>query len=116
MSPVLDEADALGRVGGDRDLLLEMIACFAEQKGNDLPEVEAAYAARDARRLQFAAHSLKGGAGTLGGREAWECGKRVEDLARAADWAALEAAVPALLDAVTRFDAELAGFAERLRG
>lgn len=106
-SPILDEAAALERLGGDRELLGVLIEAFAEEKQLALAEIEAACQTRDARRLQIAVHRLKGGAGTLGGMETWELAYRVENLAKAGTWEGTDEAIREMLAALERFQVEL---------
>lgn len=105
--PVLDEADALNRVGGDRELLAFLIQTFAEEKQGLLANLEAARAARDASKLKLAAHSLKGGAGTLGGQEMWDLAYVVELKAQSGEWDGMDEAIEAMLAALERLQPEL---------
>jgi CheY-like chemotaxis protein len=55
--------DLLARVAGDEKLLGEMVDIFLEELPERLEEIRAASAAGDARRLERAAHALKGSIG-----------------------------------------------------
>ena len=63
---LVDLAVALHWVGGDRRLLLEIVAIFVEEAPTRLAELKRAAAERDAVTLERVAHSLKGSAGILG--------------------------------------------------
>lgn len=62
----VDLARALHWVGGDRQLLRELVAIFVEEAPSRLAELRRAAAARDATTVERVAHSLKGSAGLLG--------------------------------------------------
>lgn len=114
MSPILDEAKALENVGGDRELLLEMIELFAVEKPKDLAEIEAALASRDAAHLRFYVHHLKGGAMALAAMETQEIAYDIEIRARDGNWDGMETAIQSLLDALARLQPELDRLADPL--
>ena len=60
---------ALQRVGGDEEMLLELLGDFAEQFQTVAAEIRAALAAGDGDRARHLVHTLKGVAGNLSARE-----------------------------------------------
>ena len=92
--PVFDLEAALARVEGDRSLLQELIKIFLEDAPRQLAEIREAIAAKDARRLNRAAHSLGGAIANFEAGPAHEAAVRLErisaspDIAGAADAAA----------------------------
>ena len=62
----VDLTAALHWVGGDRELLLELVGIFVEEAPDRLAELQDAAAARDAATVERVAHGLKGSAGILG--------------------------------------------------
>jgi HPt (histidine-containing phosphotransfer) domain-containing protein len=78
----LDLAAALGRVGGDEDLLREIAEIFLDECPDALSEVKQAIDATDAGALQNAAHALKGSVGNFGASEAYEAALRLEMMGR----------------------------------
>lgn len=96
----VDLARAMHWVGGDRQLLRELVGVFAEEAPVRLAELRRAVAARDAATLERVAHSLKGSAGLLGATSLHAASAELEDraLAKRVDGAA---------DLVARVEAEL---------
>src|SRR5262249_29656208 len=91
-----DVDDALGRLGGDRRLLRELIAIFRPDAPAQLDAIRPAVARRDPEALRRAAHALKGSLGTLHAPRAYDAAARLEDLARRNDSSAVPAAVAAV--------------------
>ena len=60
-----DAAGLLARVGGDRDLMRQVVRLFLEDCPGRLSAIRSAIVANDAARLRDAAHALRGAAGTL---------------------------------------------------
>ncbi len=66
--PPRDLGIALGRVGGNRELLAELAELFVEDYPAKIADVRASLDAKDARRGQRVVHNFKGGLATLGAR------------------------------------------------
>src|SRR5882762_4989073 len=81
----LDEALALSRVGGDADLLREVIELFLDDYPQTLENIRSAVAAQDPTALEHQAHSLKGSVSTFGARRAFEAALALEKLGRSKD-------------------------------
>ena len=81
----LDESLALSRVGGDVELLKEVIGLFLGDYPSTLEKIKSAVAASDARALEHSAHSLKGSVSTFGAGRAFEAAFTLEKLGRAGD-------------------------------
>jgi PAS domain S-box-containing protein len=106
----LDRADLLNRlVGGDAELLKEVVGVFLDSCPTMLAELKQAVDRRDASAVQRAAHALKGAVANFGAKTASEAAQRLEvmgrdqDLGRAAEaYAALEMALERLRPALER--------------
>ena len=72
---------ALQRLGGDRQLFLEMVQIFLEEAPSQLRLLRQAIAAGNCREAEHAAHRLKGDLGYLGAGEVAECARTLEDAA-----------------------------------
>ncbi len=88
----VDLRAALEYVGGDQSLLREVASVFVHEAPAMLAEVDAAIRAGDASRLKRGAHSLKGAAGALGGKAAFETALRLEQIGSCGDLAGAEEA------------------------
>jgi HPt (histidine-containing phosphotransfer) domain-containing protein len=104
---ILDEAGALDRVSGDRDLLRELIAMFGVEGPQDLAKIEASVAARDAHGLHIAAHKLKGSVGIFCAQDAYEAAFVLERMGKFATWEGVDAALKRLKEAMTALQPEL---------
>jgi CheY-like chemotaxis protein/HPt (histidine-containing phosphotransfer) domain-containing protein len=93
---VLDRAVALARVDGDETLLADLARLLLEESPKMLAAVQAAVSEGDARRLERAAHSLKGAVSTFAAHAAVEAAVRLERLGRAGDLAEAPQACAAL--------------------
>jgi CheY-like chemotaxis protein len=93
---VMDRSLALARVDGDETLLADLAKLFCEESPKMMGAVREAVIARDADRLQRAAHSLKGAVATLAAQKAFDAALRLERLGRASDLADVEKAYSAL--------------------
>jgi two-component system, sensor histidine kinase and response regulator len=97
----------LERLGGNHELLLEIIDLFLEDCPKQLEEIREALANNDTQSAYRAAHTLKGSAGNFDAHEVMAIVQRLEARARDGDVAAatrvfemLECDVRSLLDAL----------------
>jgi CheY-like chemotaxis protein len=111
--PDFDRKEALERVGGDEQLLGELLHLFQTDAPKWLADLRSAIDRGDAAQLRRAAHTIKGGASNLGARQTWTAAARLEELARTGSWDGVEAARAELEGALARLDAETAAFAPR---
>jgi PAS domain S-box-containing protein len=81
----LDESLALSRVGGDVDLLKEVIGLFLSDYPTTFEKIKDAVAGSDANALEHHAHSLKGSVSTFGAGRAFEAAFELEKQGRARD-------------------------------
>jgi CheY-like chemotaxis protein/HPt (histidine-containing phosphotransfer) domain-containing protein len=103
--PAIDEAAVLAYVGGDRELLGELLGIFLEDSPGQLQALREAVAGGDAAALMRAAHTLSGNLRVLGAPTAVALVGQLEALGRDGH---LESAAALL----ARFESEL----ERVRG
>lgn len=79
---LIDRSAILDRVGGDADLLREITAIFLMEYPVLIGEIREAVAAQDPKRLERAAHSLKGSVANFGAQAATEASYRLETIGR----------------------------------
>ena len=70
--------EALERVGGDEDLLKELLDLFLQESPTYLSHIRQALQQSDPEALAQAAHTLKGAAGNLGAKIIFETASRLE--------------------------------------
>jgi HPt (histidine-containing phosphotransfer) domain-containing protein len=80
--PALDEAALLAHVGGDRDLLSELLGIFLDDGPGQLQALRTAVAGTDPAALMSAAHALSGSLKVLGAAAATALAGRLEALGR----------------------------------
>jgi two-component system sensor histidine kinase/response regulator len=103
----LDESLALSRVGGDSELLREVVELFLSDYPHTLDKIREAVAAHDRTGLEHHAHSLKGSVSTFGAQEAFEAAMALEQKGRSGDLTNAEAGLSQLECALTALRPEL---------
>lgn len=96
ISPSWNPDHALKRLGGDRQLLMEMAQIFLEEAPSQMQLLCKAVAADNCRDAEHVAHRLKGDLGYLHAVEAAECARKLEDAARNEDLSDVEATLATL--------------------
>lgn len=79
-NPVFDKSVALSRVGGDAELLKEIALLFLDDYPKSLSELYQAVESGDAKRLERAAHGLKGSVSNFGARPAVDAALQLETM------------------------------------
>jgi len=87
-----DHQELLERFGGDRELLADVIRLFVEDCPVRVEAIGRAVASRDADRVRFEAHGLKGAAGNLSASGLFEAASMLERLAAEARTETIDAA------------------------
>lgn len=75
---VIDEADSLARLSGDRVLFLKILKEFLRSYANASSELRRSIQASDYESVRFFAHSLKGVAGNIGAKPLAAAAKGIE--------------------------------------
>jgi PAS domain S-box-containing protein len=97
-----DPTTALDRVGGDPELLKEIVGIFLETSPGLLAELKQATDRRDAAALHRTAHSLKGSISAFGTPTAHQAAERLEVLGRSGDLTGAEEAYASLAVSLDR--------------
>ena len=108
---VLDPALALAQMDGDADLLAEMAELLLRDYPGQLSAIRASVADHDSKRLERAAHKLKGSVGMFGAKQASEFALRLETIARAGDLTCAAETLRALEEALQCLASALQGLA-----
>ena len=109
----LDEAVALSRVGGDLDLLKEVVELFLDEYPSAMEKIRGAVASRNASALEQHAHSLKGSVSTFGANRAFEAAFRLEKQGRSGDLATAPEGLAELEQALEALHPELVSLREK---
>lgn len=109
-----DDVAALEGVGGDAELLAEVIQVFVAECPQMMAQIRVAISQRDTRTLRRVAHTLKGAAGQLGAEAAASAALSLESMAQANDLSAADQAYAALDHVLSRLLPELLAFAQKL--
>jgi HPt (histidine-containing phosphotransfer) domain-containing protein len=79
---VFDRRTALDRVGDDEEVLAEVIGLFLQDVSGRMDDIRRAIREGDPKRLETAAHTLKGAASCLGGESTAAAASRLEALGK----------------------------------
>jgi PAS domain S-box-containing protein len=109
----LDEAVALARVGGDFELLREVVGLFLEDYPQSLERIRTAVAARDQVGIEHNAHSLKGSVSTFGAKGAFEAAFTLERQGRTGDLGGADENLLKLEEALAALKPELESIQSR---
>jgi CheY-like chemotaxis protein len=110
----LNESALMAHVGGDEQLLRELVALFLEDLPEQLAAVRKAVRRQDARALSSAAHALKGALSHFAARDTFESALRLERMGRSADLDGAEEAFARLKDEVRQLTRDLAAYRRRM--
>ncbi|MEO8070088.1 MAG: Hpt domain-containing protein [Acidobacteriota bacterium] len=80
-----DLDELLERIGGDRELLAELVEIFEEESGSVMAEMRRCLDASDPEGVERAAHRLRGSVGSLGARAASDAALTLETMGRERD-------------------------------
>ena len=113
MNTFLDENALLARYDDDVDLIKEIAELFISDLPTRMSEIKKAIAARDARGLQIAAHSLKGSVGNFNATEAFAAAQALESAGRDGDLSRVDNSYCELENSVHIFQRGLSEFITR---
>lgn len=111
---VLDRAVLLERVGGDLELLWEMIRLFLEECPRFMAALAEAASRRDPRGLERAAHALKGSVSNFAAAPATAAALRLEQMGRQGDLTQASEALAALERELERLKPFLTGLCQEV--
>jgi two-component system, sensor histidine kinase and response regulator len=102
MEAAINSQELWERLDGDRELLSEILECFQQEYPAQIQVLREALQAKDAHRLERAAHSLKGALANLSAPEGRKLASEVEQLARAGELARADSLLPSLEEEISR--------------
>jgi HPt (histidine-containing phosphotransfer) domain-containing protein len=95
---------------GDRELMVSLLARFVERTRTQIDDIPRFEKAGDWDSARLNAHTIKGAALTLSGKELGKAAAKTELACKNADMAEMEAAYPLLREAFDRFIKEADAF------
>ncbi|MSR64285.1 MAG: response regulator [Verrucomicrobiae bacterium] len=105
---VINRAAAMERVGGDRELLVEVAGVFQGDCPKMLSDVCDAVARRDCKEIERAVHKLRGSVGCFGAQPAFDAAMKLESMARYEELNRAEDALKELVREIDRLMPALA--------
>jgi HPt (histidine-containing phosphotransfer) domain-containing protein len=96
----LDEVLALSRVGGDFELLREVVGLFLDDYPRSVEKIRHAVAVSDASAVEHHAHSLKGSVSTFGAKDVFDSALALEKQGRSGNLSGAQDALRALENAL----------------
>lgn len=85
MSVIFDPDEILEQIGGDKELLVDIINIFIETYPEDLKSLHEAIIEGDPENIRKNAHRMKGSVSNFGKHQAFETAKFIEEHAREGD-------------------------------
>jgi len=82
MNEIFDPNEVLDQIGGDEDLLKELIDIFKDSYKEDLSSIADAIDSGNCEDIRSAAHRMKGSVGNFGRKRAFEAAYLLETHAR----------------------------------
>ncbi len=113
-APALDREAILARVGGNADLLRQLVTVFRDDCGRLLPELRAAVEAGNAAEARRPAHTLKGMVAFFGAGAVTAAAARLEAQAGAGDLTGASGELETLLTELERLQRALAAVCEEV--
>jgi signal transduction histidine kinase/CheY-like chemotaxis protein len=106
----IDRDQLMARLGGDQELLVDVVRLFLSDCPQRLAAIKAAVDARDAEGIRTTAHALKGAAGNLAATRLFDAARTLERIgaegrldAAEAGWRQLSVDAASVLDCLGRF-------------
>jgi two-component system, sensor histidine kinase and response regulator len=110
----LDKSRILDRVGGDKDLLKEVVALFLDDCPKLIEQMREAIQESDPGGLQKAAHTLKGSVSNFGASLAVQAALDLETMGKTGDICGAAGALEVLEKGIDRIRVELISFKEEI--
>jgi CheY-like chemotaxis protein len=105
---VIDEAELMNRVGGDAELLAELIDLFLQECPRLINLMQKALEEQNAKELEKTAHSLKGMVGNFSAKDCFEAALELERLGRSGELANAQVAFQDLEKKIKNLESLLA--------
>ncbi len=98
---------ALEQVGGDQEILKEIIDIYRREYPKQLHEIHEGIEKNDAAKIAQVAHTIKGAVGNFGAKPAFEAALRLEGIGKSENLSEAVGAFDALKGELERLEQEL---------
>ncbi len=105
---IIDVDKVLLMLGGDRAIFIEALTAFLDNLPRTVDRLQSALRSSDAKQLRMAAHSLKGGASSVGAEPVRALASHLEEMAGAGE-------ISTAVDVIDKLEAEIARMQEFAR-
>ena len=112
---LVDRAEALSRVEGDRDLLASLVEIFMSEAGPMMAAIRSAVAETNADKLEKAAHRLKGSVSVFGAHVVTQAALDLEKIGRSQDLSNAAESLARLEPLMASFQTTLQQFCHELQ-
>lgn len=102
MESAINSQELWERLGGDHELLSEILECFHQEYPAHIQTLQEALQLKDAPRVERVAHSLKGALANLSAPEGRKLAAEVERLARTGELAQADSLLAPLEEEINR--------------
>lgn len=104
---VFDLKKALEQVGGDREILKEIIGIYCEEYPKQLFQIQQAIDKNDTAVVNEVAHTIKGAVGNFGAKSAFEAALYLEKIGKSKDLSGALSAFAVLKEKLEQLEREL---------
>ncbi len=104
---VFDLEKAMEQVGGDREILKEIIGIYCEEYPKQLLQIQQAIDKNDTAVVGEVAHTIKGAVGNFGAKSAFEAALYLEKIGKSKDLSVALSAFGALKEKLEQLEREL---------
>lgn len=108
--------DLLGRIGGDKKLLNQMIKTFLHDTPKRIASLQKALQRKDAPEIAMLAHALKGSVGIFLAQPAHDRAQELETLGRKSEFGEAKPVFAALKEEIAKLEENLRGYAMQTSG
>ena len=108
--------DLLGRIGGDKKLLHQMIRTFLRDTPKRIASLQRALQRKDAAEIASLAHALKGSVGIFLAQHAHDRAQELEELGRSSELSGAEPVFAGLKEEIAKLEENLRGYAVQTQG
>jgi len=112
MNNMFDPEEVLEQIGGDKELLMDLIQIFIDTYPEDLKALHESVLEGDPETIRKNAHRVKGSVSNFGKHKAFHTAKSIEDLAKEGDLTEIPRMCNELVDHLLSLEKEIKRYQE----